>query len=333
MNQPNIEHEKQQSKTASRFFWAVIVILAGLTLFFSLLGTMRNTEPTKPTTYEIPKTKLETLLSEAAKKAHVIVVAETELILKNVYAPVYAAIPKYADFHYSVLGEYVELTEAAFGQMSKGLYDRLFNGFEERHLDAVTLLDQRYAEAYRDALKDQIEKTIPTEQSALPLGELTQAVLKDATGRARVTVPLSTVAAVVAGSGTLKVIATVIAKKMAAKVATKATLKGVAKGGGFVAGAGGGALLCSWTGPVAALCGIAGGTAAWFLTDAAVVNIDEYFNREEFEAELRALIDEDRVTRQLLIEQALLDKANKMDAATNEIMKDFKLRDLSSGDQ
>ncbi len=331
MTQPSYEHAKKQNKTASRFFWAVILILAGLTLFFSLLGTLRNTVPNKPTTYEIPTTALETIFSKAAKKAQVIVELETDLILENVYAPVYAAIPKYADFHYSVLGEYIELKEAAFSQMSDGLYDRLFNGFEKRHLDAVALLDQRYSDAYRDAFKHLIKKTIPMEKLALPLGELTQAAFKDATGRAMVTAPLSTVAAGVVGSGSLKVVAVAIAKKLVAKVATKVAVKGVAKGGSFIAGAGGGALLCSWTGPIAALCGIAGGTAAWLLTDAAVVNLDEYYNRDEFEAELRALIDEDKVAKKLLIKRALLNKATQMDAATNEIMKDFKLRDLSSG--
>ena len=331
MTQSPNGYETKKNKTASRFFWAAILVLAGLTLLLTLVGTLRNSEPAGPTTFEIPKTTLETILSEAAEKAQVIVAPETETILQNVYAPVYAAIPEYADFHYSVLGEYVELTEAAFGQMSHGLYDRLFKGFEQRLSDAATLLDQKYSEAYRSALKEQIETTIPTEQLSLPLGELTQAALEDAVSRARVTLPLASVVAGVAGSGTLKVVAATVAKKMAAKVAAKAAAKGVAKGGGFLAGAGGGALLCSWSGPGAALCGIVGGTAAWLLADAAVVNIDEYFNRDEFEAELRALIDEDRAARQLLIEEALRNKAAQMDAATNEIMKDFTLRDLSSG--
>lgn len=331
MTQPPNGYETKKNMTSSRFFWAAILALAGITILLSLVGSLRNSEPAGPTTFEIQKTTLETILSGAAEKAQAIVAPEAELLLQNVYAPVYMAIPKYAEFHYSVLGEYVELTEAAFGQMSHQIYDRLFNGFEQRLSDAVLLLDQKYSEAYRRALEEQIEATILTKKLSLPLGELTQAALEDAIGRARVTLPLATVAAGVAGSGTLKVVAATVAKKMAAKVAAKAAAKGVAKGGGFLAGAGGGALLCSWSGPGAALCGIVGGTAAWLITDAAVVNIDEYFNRNEFEAELRALIDEDRAARQLLIEEALRNKATQMDAATKEIMKDFTLRDLSSG--
>jgi hypothetical protein len=92
-----------------------------------------------------------------------------------------------------------------------------------------------------------------------------------------------------------------------------------------VTGVGGGALLCSWSGPGAAVCGIVGGAAAWFLTDAAVINIDEYFNREDFEAELRAILDEDRAEKHELLVTALQQKAAAMDAALEAI---FKMRDL-----
>ena len=74
------------------------------------------------------------------------------------------------------------------------------------------------------------------------------------------------------------------------------------------------------------MCGIVGGAAAWFLTDAVVVNIDEYFNREDFEAELRAILDEDRAEKHELLAAALEAKAATMDALVDQI---FKMRDLS----
>ena len=116
---------------------------------------------------------------------------------------------------------------------------------------------------------------------------------------------------------------------MATKIAAKAAIKGVAKGGSVLAAAGSGALICSWSGPGAALCGIVGGTAAWFLTDAAIVNIDEYYNRAEFEAELRMIIDGDKRAKEVMIEAALARKASTMDEASDRILEEFTLRDLS----
>ena len=63
----------------------------------------------------------------------------------------------------------------------------------------------------------------------------------------------------------------------------------------------------------------------WFESDAVIA---EYFNWEEFEAELRAILDEDRAEKRDLLTAALMDKAVAMDAAVDET---FTLRDLSSG--
>ena len=84
-------------------------------------------------------------------------------------------------------------------------------------------------------------------------------------------------------------------------------------------------LLCSWSGPGAAACGVVGAVAAWLVTDAVIINLDEYFNRDEFEAELRQIIGEDRAEKKLLLEAALKEKAIIMDAAA----KDFTMRELS----
>ena len=303
------------NKTAWRFFWIAIFVLAGVTISLILAGILRDSQ-----TYEIPQTMLETILSETAKTAQEIVAPDIAQELENVYSPVYAAIPEYADFHYSVLGQYDELTAFALGQMSDNLYQRLFNGFEQRFSDTLTSLDQKYEKAYRDALDEQIEETRSTEQSSLPLGELTQKVLDDALNRARITAPLAGTAATITG---VKVTVTIIAKKMVAKVAAKAAVKGAVKGGSLLTGATLGVALCSWSGPGAVLCGLTGATVAWFSADGVIINIDEYFNRDEFEADLRALIDEDRIAKQSLIEEALRNKATQMD-------EDFTLSEFYS---
>ena len=317
--------QKKNSRVASRFFWATVFILSVATLALTVVGRFRSTEPSPPAMVEINPTTLERLLSDTAIVAKTSVEPEISSLLDRVYGPAYEAIPAYADFHYSVLGEYVELTEAVTGQMSQALYERLFDGFERRLTDAAFNLDQRYVEEYRRNLQEQIAAQVSRESISLPLGKVTDAVLQDAKDRALTTLPLATVAVGIAGSGSLKVISATIAKKLAVKIAAKASAKGLAKGGGVMAGVGGGALLCSWSGPGAAVCGVVGGAAAWLLTDAVIVNIDEYFNREEFEAELQAILDEDRAEKRKLLAVALQEKAAAMDAEVEAI---FKLRDL-----
>ena len=310
------------------YFWATILTLAIGTALLVVFGSVRNYSNI-PSEYEISPTTLETIFSNTAEVARLAVEPDVGAVLLSVYAPVYAAIPIYAEFHYSVLGEYTELTEAALGQMSGAIEERLFAGFGTRLNGAAQTLDQRFVEEYQNALRDNIQAKIPAEKLTLPLGQMSQSVLDDALSRATVTFPIAGVSAGVVGSGGLKVISALIAKKMAAKIATKAAIKGVAKGGSVLVGAGGGALLCSWSGPFAALCGIAGGTAAWLLTDAAIINIDEYYNRADFEADLRIMIDDDRLAKEVMIEAALVRKASAMDEASNSILEEFTLRDLS----
>lgn len=310
---------------ASRAFWATIVLFALATIGLSVFGSLQTKQPDSHTPTEIPRTTLERILSTTATAAKDAVVPDVETLLDTVYAPAYAAIPEYADFHYSVLGEYVELTQAVQGKMSESLHERLFDGFSERFETAAAILDQRLLDTYRSILDERVAAELSSEGITQLSGGATEVVLDDARARARVTLPIATVAAGIAGSGSLKVISASIAKKLAAKIATKASGKVVAKGGGILTGAGGGALLCSWSGPGAVVCGVVGGTAAWLLTDAVVLNIDEYFNREDFEADLRGILDEDRAEKHAMLIAAMEKNAAAMDASVDEI---FTLRDL-----
>lgn len=317
--------DKRGKSIVSLSFWATVLFLAFATIGLMLAGRSHMVDAPHPQTFELPRTTLERLLSETAVSAIEVVELDIDALLDTVYGPAYAAISEYATFHYSVFGQYVELTAAVQGQMSEGINDRIFDGFEQRLTDAASLLDQRYVEAYRTILQQQISDELATVGISLPLGEITNAALQDAVARAQTTLPLSTVAAGIVGSGSLRVVSAAIAAKLATKITAKLAASGVIKGGTILTGAGGGALLCSWSGPGAVLCGVVGGAAAWLLTDAVVVNLDEYFNREEFESDLRALLDEDRSRIRDLLIAALEDKAAAIDEQTDEI---FRLRDL-----
>lgn len=231
--------QQKNSRIASRFFWATVLLLAVATIGLTVVDGMRSKEIPGPATVEISPTTLERLLSDTANAAKESVEADINELLDAVYGPAYAAIPAYADFHYSVLGEYVELTEAVRGQMSAGLYERLFDGFEQRLTDTASILDERYVYEYKSNLQNQIAGQLSVGGISLPLGDVTDAVLQDAIARAQTTLPLATLAVGIVGSGSLKVVSATIAKKLAVKVVAKASAKGLAKGGGVLTGVGG----------------------------------------------------------------------------------------------
>ncbi len=315
-----------QNRAASRSFWATIIVLATATIGLIIASAIRapNSDSEPPTSREIPETILEGMFTDANKESLKAVVAEIDPALLDVYAPVYAAIPIYVDFHYSVLGEYTELTEAVRRQAGNSLYEHLFNGFGERLEDAGSKLDQQYVDAYKKSLENQIKREFPSESTQLPPGKITEMTLQKMMDRARYTVPLATTAATIVGSGALKKITAGMASKLAVKIAAKASAKAAAKGGSALAGAGTGVLVCAWSGPVAVICGVGGGIAAWLFVDAVVINLDEYFNRSEFEKDIRAMIDEDRAEKELFFEKALQKKGLEMD--------DFTMKSLQSGE-
>ena len=307
----------QSKKTVSRAFWASIIFMAFLSIALAIIGSLRlPSTDSPPAPMEADQTVLERIFSEAAKEAYNAVLPD--ISLADVYAPVYAAIPVYTNFHYSFYGEYVELGQAALGEMDAKLNETLFDGFGARLDRKTKLLDQQFAEAYINALQDRLYQEFPDDTL---LGPATEAAIEGSIRRVKFTVPIASVSSVMAGRLATKV----IAKKIAARVAAKAAMKGGGKIAAVLTGGSAGALVCAWTGPVAVVCGAGAGIATWFAVDAVIINLDEYFNRDEFEADLRQLIDDDREAREQLLMEAWKEKGRQMDDA----VKDFTMRDIS----
>jgi hypothetical protein len=327
---------KSRSRTTSRVFWITIIVLACVTVILGLISNIRApkeasvsakiTPDIPPQRYEIPPTAIEKVFTSATKSAQAEISDRVGPILDTVYAPVYKAIPEYTSFHYSILGEYTELTQAAMGQMAQSMKKTLYSGFEDRIQEAGIQLDREYAIAYKSAIQTGIVEMIPANTPNIHLGPITLAAIQSRENRMEITLPLAAVTATAVVSGVMGKTIAIIAKKIAAKVAAKAAAKGLVKGSGILAGAGSGALLCSWSGPGAAACGVVGGLAAWIITDAVVINLDEYFNRDEFEADLRKLIDDDRAEKERLLLAALKRKSEELASAS------FTMNQLSEHD-
>lgn len=317
-----------------RWFWGSIILMAALSIILSVMSTLqRATEPptTEPhakprserSTLELSAAELEKRLSTVNSAAAEAVRFQIQPLLDVAYQPVYDAVPRYADYHYSVWGEYAELGTAAIGSVGAQLEQMLFDGLESRMGLVTAELDDVFSETFKAATDTEI---INVQVDGAVLGPLTESALADAQRRMLLTVPVGTAA--ITGS---KAVAAVIAKKIATKLAAKAALK--AGGKWVVAGsaAGGGAALCAWSGPGAALCAAAGGIGAWLLADYGIVKLDEYWNREEFEADLRAMITEQKLANQIELEDAVTTRALAVQEMVEAVVEQhgFTLRELS----
>lgn len=338
---PNPEGGTNSRKLAV-WFWGSIFLMAAFTLLLTLLAVVRQSDTSRATKTSTPLeitsppkssneesgAELEKRLNYANKVALEAVRQRLDPLLDDAYRPAYQAIPKYADFHYSVMGEYAELSAAAFGDVSDKLQEMLFAGLEERVLEVGMQLDNDFnaqfeAETFAPASGD-----IP---EASTFGPLTKQAIEDVKSRIKFTVPISASAAI----GTVavfKVAATTIAKKITAKLAVKAAAKTGGKWAAAGTGAGAAALACSWSGPGAGLCAAVGGVGAWIVADYGIVKLDEYWNREDFEADLEKMLDEQKATHKIAIYKELEARAA---AIQEEVIipvvqnHDFTLRELS----
>lgn len=281
------------------YFWATILVLIAVTLVLVGLALLRPLPdaPTAPLPAQISLTQqqLGQIETRARQAGHQAVAAQLDPALDQMFQPVHAAIPAYAEFHYSVWGQYAELLAAGAEtlgieeEVGSLMREQLFAGFEDRHRAEMTRLDDIHRTALTDAFVREGETLAAI--SGQPLPQAVAMTLQDAQNRMLVTLPMAS------ASATLAVVAIVkpIAKKIVAATAVKAAAKGLGKAGGIGGAATAGAIAGSTLGPVGTVIGgIGGGIIGWLAVDYAVVKLDEYFNRAEFEAELARAIDEQK---------------------------------------
>lgn len=228
--------------------------------------------------------------------------------VETAFAPVYQQIPAFLDFHYTVVGEYTELAASFSGGIGTELERILFNEvrFDERLNSAIAavqhdsdLLLSQLLVRVNEKLQQRFE--LDASEMKVLSGVVTLS-MEDAAKRFGGPDLLLKGAGAAVGTGAVTaVVVKTIGKKLTVKLAAKTTVKAAGFGGGAASGAAAG-LLC---GPAAWVCApvaaVAVGTAFWVATDKAVIEVDEYFNREVLEAEIRSAIDEekDRIKNQV----------------------------------
>jgi hypothetical protein len=247
-------------------------------------------------------------------------------------------IPAFADWYYSLTGEYTRLFNAALGNLATFLAERLDELVfaPAGTTEAIDALGARLGEAsvaQVDAAVDEVRDLLlglvrasglPADQVRVSgeweLGERLGSRLEPFVALSPEDIARQGIAAsagAAAGAVTAKKLGSAAVAKAATKLAAKPSvgaasalvaklgLKSAAKAGGALGAAGGGAatgaVLCAGTvagAPLSPACALVGGAVsgvtAWLLVDKAVIEADEYLNRDAFEAELRAALAEQR---------------------------------------
>ena len=311
-----------------------VFILLGFTLILVFLASLAGDEqetksvvvaPNRPSSVvsdppsvELSPLRVDGLVRGAVQAAYL----QTDKVLASqldlLFQPVLANVEGYADFHYSVIGEYTELfTLALKGSLSarkrvqawwngeieaylseldqklhEGLEEKLYNDFETRWELVVATLDAVFNETFQAELARLTKEVVSAEGTDAVLIPASEVVLERTVDRAMLGKPMSVTLATAAGPAGTKLVASTLAKvsaKAAAKTAGKTATKGL-----FGVGVGAaGAALGFTLGPVGAVVGgLTGAVAAWFAVDYAVIKVDEALTRDEFESDIRSVISE-----------------------------------------
>lgn len=306
------------------WFWAAFALMAVATIWLSLAASLRTSSPVP----EVSSTSLAQSLDKANAAAVQAAAEKIDLLVDQAYAPVYAAIPAYADFHYSLTGEVVELTVALQGDPGAKLQELLFSDLHQRMADSAIAIDTQFNAEFQRILS---ESLLADQPGASTLGPLTQQVLNDTKDRIALTIQLVDTADDLSRLRT-RTAAGTIGKKLAQRLAVKTSAKSAGKWAVVGTGAGAAGLTCAWSGPVASVCAVAGGVGAFVLSEYGMIKLDELWTRADFEADLTTFIDEDKVERKQALAQALASRSEAAAAVSAEHVQqfDFTLRQLSA---
>ena len=326
----------KEKPNLARWFWGSIIFMAGLSIFLSVAGVIRQSVDAttvdsaeanqgesglgEPTATELSAVELDNLLSGANLKAVNAVIVQIEPLLEEVYQPVYLAIPKFADYYYSVPGQMAALSQK---KLRVKLEEILFGGFDKRLSSVESKLDNIFSSTFLSSVEDETAEINASNNNS---GALTKAALDDVKGHA-VKIKVADLAII---TGT-KVVAKIIAKKFAAKLAIKAVAKGSGKLAATATGLGTGAASCAIAGPVAVGCAVIGGVGAFLLVEYGIVKLDSWWSRADFENDLRTMIDEHKHTVKLEMEKAVKFHALSVQDMSAKVVEqhDFTLRELS----
>jgi len=265
------------------------------------------------------------------------------------YAPVYnEGIKNFSEFHYSVAGEYIELYNASadgarsYLKMEKKdnfdtlVYEMLFKStnFDEHLKGAFTNINNFALNEIVNNMT-QLQKRVQTDlnttsdETVFIVNQLLNISEKDMKSRFKNEVSAGFRAGGVSSGALVGAVASKqIAKMFTKKVATKVAIKATTKAAGAAAGATAGGvegLVCGPGAPVCSTIGaIIGGVVGWFTTDAVVITLDEYYNGNDFEEELRIMIEQQQTKTEQQLYEVYTKSFDSVNKSNKEKLETFK---------
>ena len=197
-------------------------------------------------------------------------------LVEEAFAPVYARIPEFLDWHYSFLGQYQELGLLLLGRLEGEIESRLFGQLAER----VSLARDSVGQVMQEEVLAELQRWFDQDAASLPsrlrprYERMLEPLLADARRRVAMSVGPTTIGAAAAGIGTsvaVRTLTTKVAGRLGAGAAMRAT----------------GATL----GRTVAL---AASAVAGVAIDFALRKVDELRNREDIERGLTTMVDEEK---------------------------------------
>ncbi len=229
--------------------------------------------------------------------------ADTETLisgaLDRAFAPAFASIGDARRAHYTVIGQYTELvalTGATEGTLQRKLFAE--SGFNAALEDQMARLSEDQAARLgllAQTLSERLESNFAFDSEEAGLVSETITIAKaDLEDRYSPAALAGRATAAIAGSLVVREVAERIARATLVKAGARTVGRGAAAGAGATSGGTVG-LAC---GPFAVVCSpvlaVGGAVVGWVATDKVIVEVDEAFNGEQFEADLNAMLAKQR---------------------------------------
>lgn len=298
----------------STYFWWTIIVFFIITLIMIALSLINSSSQSleKAAKKRAYQTLSDEVLAEIPKHVGEIMIKvskdplpKTEQVINDsvddAFSLVYKNIPKFADAHYSVVGEYVELGMSATGKLSSYLQKQLFSGLKSR----LALASNKVGNSLNSEILEKIDSyaeevtekySISKDQKQAFEKQLSIELRKHLSmNRNAISMGGGGVIGVLIGVTAVKLIAANLSKKLLIKLGVKYSTKLAAKSASTASMAAAGAAIGSFFPMVGtAIGGAIGGVVAWFTMDAVFVSVDEWLNRDDLELNLRNLINEQK---------------------------------------
>ena len=238
------------------------------------------------------------------------------------FKPVYGSIPALSDYYYSVKGEYTRIVLKGYSLYCGYKNDYLVpyynkylpNGYKLKQCDSQ-MLDSEIESKINHYLFDNNDFSARVDKASKVINEnikesmtnfqdelneslnLLEAQHKSELGSLEANFDNTFEANSrdvakkgLSATGTL-LISGAISKSIMSKMLLKFGAKGAAKASTFIGGSVAGLSICAPSGPWALLCGVVTGTVSWVGVDAAMTEVDQAFNEDDFKLSVQMMID------------------------------------------